>query len=165
MQIVKVDRPVAPSNSTNKFISAAIILVILLVVALYINNTYKAFQSASLPQKTVMISQSMLEQKYGLRVSLIAVTAAGGMVDMRLKFVDAEKARSLLKDKKNFPALLVGESKIRLNASEETQSQEIKFENDGNLFLLFPNTGNAIKTGTPVTLVFGDIALEPIEAR
>jgi len=84
---------------------------------------------------------------------------------VRLKFVDAEKAKSLLQDPKNFPTLWIAESSRTLNVPEDTKAQEIKFENDGNLFLMFPNASDVVKPGTPVTITFGNIQVEPILAR
>lgn len=143
---------------SNKFLFLIIVLIVLLGIGLYTSNTLKALRPAA-----ATISQSALEDKYGLRVSLVAVTAAGGMVDLRLNVVDAEKATALLQNKKNFPRLLVN-GRV-LDVAEETKSQELKLEDNGSLFLLFPNAGNAVKPGTSVTLLFGEIALEPIEAR
>jgi len=111
------------------------------------------------------LSLSVLEAQYGLRVNLIAVTAAGGLVDVRFKFVDGAKAKSLLQDPMNFPTLWIAESSRTLNVPEETKAQEIKFENDGNLFLMFPNASDVVKPGTPVTITFGNIQVEPILAR
>jgi hypothetical protein len=164
MQAVKTDRPVARSNSTKKFISVALILVILLVVALSVNKAYKALQPAALPQGTVTISQSLLEQKYGLRVNLVAVTGAGGFVDLRLKVVDGDKAKLLLADAKNFPSLFA-KSGVMLNAPEDTKSQKIEFLTGGNLFIMYPNSGNAVTQGSPVAIIFGDTALETINAK
>ena len=112
-----------------------------------------------------VISAQALEEHYGLRVNLVAVTAAGGMVDLRLKMLDGEKAKAFLQDKKNFPELYIADGDVTLKASEDTISQEIKFETDGNIFLLFPNGANMVKRGTSVTVMFGDTALEPIEAK
>jgi flagellar basal body-associated protein FliL len=165
MQAAKADRTAEPTKSTSKFIPIAIILVILIVAGIYITNGFKAFQPTSLPKGTVAISQGALEEEYGLRVNLVAVTAAGGMVDLRLKMLDGEKAKNLLQDKKNFPTLLVVDSNVTLKASDDTSSQEIKFENNGGLFLLFPNSGDAVKPGSKVMVVFGDIQLEPIAAK
>ena len=164
MQNMKAGRLAAQPVSV-RFLFLVIILIVLLGIGLYANNVFKAFQPSSLAQGATGISQSTLEKKYGLRVNLVAVTAAGGMVDVRLKIVDAEKARSLLRDKKKFPVLLVSGSEITLNVSEVTKSEEIKFENDGNLFLLFPNIGNAVKPGTSVIFIFGDTALEPLKVK
>jgi hypothetical protein len=40
-----------------------------------------------------------LEDKYGLRVNLTAVTSSGSFVSLRLKIADGEKAKLLLGDK------------------------------------------------------------------
>jgi len=133
----------------------------LMFAALYAYSALRTEQASSLEGKTV-ISQSLLEEKYGLRVNLMAVTAAGGMVDVRLKLIDGGKARLLLEDKANFPTLFVADGSFTLTATSEAKPEEIKFEDGGNLFLLFPNTVNSVKTGTYVTLVFGDTVLEPI---
>jgi len=165
MQAVKDERTKLPPNSTKTLISGVFILTVLIIFALYVNNAFEVFQAASLPQATVSISHGVLEEKYGLRVNLIAVTAAGGMVDLRLKMLDGEKAKTLLQEKKNFPTLFVEDRNLVLKASEDTSSQEIKFEKNGGLFLLFPNTSNAVKPGTKVTLIFGDLQVEPIIAK
>jgi hypothetical protein len=165
MRVLKADRPVVPPKSYNNFFSVSIILVALLVVAIYVNNAYKSLQRDALPQGTVLISQTVLEEKYGLRVNLVAVTAGGGLVDLRLKIIDGEKAKSLLQDSNNFPSLWIADGNINLAVSEETKSQEIKFENDGNLFVMFPNSHSVVKPGTPVSVRFGSTQVEPIPAK
>lgn len=148
----------------NKFAIIAIILIVLVLGGLFTYINLQMRTASSLPQ-TTQISLSTLEENYGLRVDLIGVTAAGGLVDLRFKVLDAEKAKKLLKDSKSLPQLVVADSGAILNTSEDSQSQEMKLENDGNLFLLFPNAGNALKPGSPVMVRFGDISLEPIIAK
>ena len=164
MQAIPSDRSAARPNSTKKFFIVALILIILLVVAVFVNKAYTAVRPASLPQGTITISQSTLEAKYGIRVSLVAVTGAGGFVDLRLKMVDGDKAKLLLADAKNFPSLL-SERGVALHAPDDTKSQTIEFISGGNLFIMYPNAGNAVTQGSPVTIVFGDTALEPINAK
>ena len=117
------------------------------------------------PSGMTSLSQSVLEEKYGLHVNLVAVTAAGGLVDLRLKIVDGEKAKSLLQDPSHFPALWIADGDVALVVPEETRSQAIKFENDGNLFVMFPNARGMVKPGTPVIIRFGDTQVEPIPAK
>ena len=164
MEAVKANRTPVQHNSTNIYISIGIILAILLVVAIYISNVSSAFQAASLPKGTAVISQGTLEEKYGLRVNLVALTAAGGMVDVRLKIVDGEKVKLLLADKSNFPTLFT-EQGVILTAPEETKPQVIEFVSGGSLFIMYPNSGNTVKQDTPVTILFGNVAVEPINAR
>jgi hypothetical protein len=97
-------------------------------------------------------------------VNLVAVTGAGGFVDLRLKIVDGEKAKLLLADKKNFPALF-SEHGVTLNAPEDTKSQKIEFISSGNLFIMYPNSGNSIQRAESVTILFGDTALEPLVVK
>lgn len=142
------------------------IFVFLIVLAgLFALNILILDQPAAASANVNIISQAVLEEKYGLRVNLLAVTAAGGMVDLRLKILDGEKVRLLLQDKKNFPALLAGDKKIPLSVDEDTKSQEIQFENNSGLYLMFPNSGNVVKPGSNVTVAFGDIQLEPVSAK
>jgi hypothetical protein len=146
-----------------KFFSV-IIMILLCAVGLVVYFNFFVTAAGAASAATV-ITKNMLEEKYGLRVNLLAVTAAGGMVDLRLKVIDGEKARLLLQDKKNFPALLAGERKNLLNVDEDTKSQEIKFDPNNGIFLMFPNSGNIVRPGSPVVVVFGDIQLEAVAAR
>jgi hypothetical protein len=164
MQAVKPNRKIVPRKSFNILLSIVIILTIIIVISLYISNLSKAFKVTSLPKGTAVISQTTLEDKYGLHVNLVALTAAGGFVDVRLKIVDGEKSKLLLADKESFPALYTGQGVI-LNAPEETKSQEIKFITGWNLFIIYPNSGNAVNHDTQVTILFGNTALEPINPR
>ncbi len=164
METAKTNHTLMQHTTTNRIITIAIIVSILFGISLYIRNASRAFQAASLPQGTFVISQNVLEEKYGLRVNLVAVTAAGGFVDVRLKIVDGEKLKLLLADKNNFPTLHT-EQGVTLIAPEETKSQNIQFISGGNLFIMYPNSGNAVVHDTPVTILLGNIAVEPINAR
>jgi hypothetical protein len=164
MQAITSDRSATRPNSTKNIITVVVMLVILLVVAVFANKAYQSLQPASLPQGTVTISERVLEAQYGLRVNLVAVTGAGGFIDIRLKMVDGEKAKLLLADAQNFPTPFA-KSGVTLNAPADTKSQTIEFISGGNLFIMYPNAGNAVTQGSPVTIVFGDTALEPINAK
>ena len=164
MQAVKANRTPVTQKSTSRYIAIVVLLSVMIIIAFYANNLSKVFQATSLPKGTVVISQGALEEKYGLRVNLIAVTAAGGFIDVRLKIVDGEKLKLLLTDKENFPRLYTEEGVI-LSAPEDIKSQEIKFITGSNLFIIYPNSGNTIKKDTPVTVLFGKIAVEPINTK
>ena len=149
--------------SSKKPLLIAIILVLLLALGLYGYNAYRAFQSPQ-PGEAVTITQSDLEANYGLRVQLVAVTAAGGLVDLRLQFVDAEKAKAFLDDPANYPALRVGNDLV-LRTSQEGAEQDIQYENGKTIFLLYPNAQNVVKPGDPVNIVLGDLQVEAIQAK
>ena len=140
-----------------KFTSGAAALVLLALGFIFAFFSVKPAPPA--------ISTNLLLEKYGLRVNLVAVTAAGGMVDLRLKIVDGEKAKLLLQDTKNFPVLAVPHANLILTASEDARTQAIQFKDGGNLFLLFPNRGGAVKPGDPVQVKFGEVVVEALPAQ
>ena len=149
---------------SKRTITIALVMILMVPVVMYAIRFYQASQASVLPPDTVTISQSVLEERYGVKVNLLAVTAAGGFVDLRLKILDGGKARALLEDPDGFPSLVVDNS-IQLSVSQDAKERGIDFENSHTLFVMFPNSGNFIRHGTPVTILFGDIALEPVEAQ
>ena len=144
-------------------------VLILAVVALVIGGfvVFRSGQTSRAPLETAkrtVISQDQLAAEYGLHVQLVAVTAAGGLVDVRLKIVDADKAKALLDDHANFPSLLVGDDVV-LQVSPDAAEQDIQFENDKSIFVIYPNSQGVVKAGEPVVLQFGDLQVEAIQAQ
>lgn len=161
MQDVKDHRRLV--NFSSKQIQSFILTLLIVVVLALMINIDKITGTSTTPDKTVAISEAELEETYGLRVNLVAVTAAGGFVDVRLMILDGEKAKSLLAEQGKFPALSIGD--VILEVSQDAKEPEIKYDANRTLFLMFPNAGNVAKKGTPVTIRFGDLALEPINAQ
>lgn len=157
-------RQANPGFQVNKSILIALILVIMTGSGLYAYKAFTTSRAKTVPPISRIISQQTLAGEYGVGVNLVAVTAAGGMVDLRLKIIDGQKAKLLLKDQANFPALRAGNDVV-LRASQEVANQEIKFDDGSNIFVLYPNAQNAVKPGDPVSIVFGDIQVEPIQSK
>jgi hypothetical protein len=108
------------------------------------------------------ISATEFEERYGLRITLIGVTAGGGLVDLRFKVVDAEKANLLLKDHKNMPALIPAGSKVRLGLPSRHSTDYVT----GKVYyMLYGNANGVVQPGKPVSVAFGDLVLEPINAQ
>jgi hypothetical protein len=148
----------------NKLLLLALILVVMIGAGLYTYQASRGYQARPDPLAGEVISQQTLNEKYGLGVNLIAVTGAGGMVDLRLRIINAEKAKALLGDSGNFPALRAGNGVV-LRASEDSFAQAIQFKNGGSIFILYANAQSSIKPGDPVTIVFGDLQVESIPAN
>ncbi len=138
---------------------AALLLVIVLISLL----GYRAWQRGSTPKAT-LITAGELQERYGVHLYLLGVTAAGGLVDLRLNVEDGQKAGLLLAEKSAFPVLVVADGTV-LQVPEESQSLEGVVEDGGHLFLMFPNAQNRVKPGTPVSIRFGDVVVGPIIAR
>ena len=100
-----------------------------------------------------------LQEKYGLRVILVANTAMDSIVDVRLMVVDAVKADKLLV---NQAAILVDSQVLILAPHIHRHTKLI----EGNPVLLFFSTGDdTVRSGSQVSLVFGKVRLEPVTVR
>ena len=80
-----------------------------------------------------------------------------GIVNVRLKVVDPEKADQLLESEAF--ALLVGDTLI---PASHINRHMLEY-NTINLF--FPNLQRIVKSGTPVSLVFTSLRVDPVLAR
>lgn len=129
----------------------------------------------SLPE--AVISAQTLEEEYGIRVTLVAVTAAGGMVDVRYRIIDPEKAAQLIDPEHGGimpmihvedvlctePGLRARYENIFLEPDPHMRTQQLI--PDRTYFTLIPNTRNVVTRGASVIVVFGDVALEPLAVR
>ena len=61
-------------------------------------------RGAAQARRTVPVNPA-IEAKWGVRVSRVAVTADGGIVDMRFVVLDPDKALAMMQDLKNLPIL------------------------------------------------------------
>jgi hypothetical protein len=139
-------------------------VAVLALIGFFAYRTWIDREPATPQASGERISASALEERYGVQVKLIGVTAGGGMIDLRLKIVNAAKARRLLQDPANLPALIVQDGGTTLKAPESV-SYDLNLESGGVFFVLFPNTRGVIRPGTPVTVGFGDVRLDPIIAQ
>jgi hypothetical protein len=114
-------------------------------------------------QKELSAEALGLEQKWGITVRNVRLTAAGRMVDFRYRVVDPDKAWTLLQkerkaymvDQKTGKQLAVPTTKLgplRQTAVKPTQNRDY--------IILFTNTGSIVKTGDKVTVVIGDFKAE-----
>ena len=138
---------------------ALISLALILLVGFFVYNTWvdnRVFYRSEKP----FITHEYFENKYGLQVKLIEVTADGGFVECYLKIIDSQKARLLLDNSKLMPGLWVEKTDTHLMTAEEIM-QDFKLEEGGVIVITLPNLNGVVRPGTPVNIVFGNIFVEP----
>jgi hypothetical protein len=150
-----------PKKAINRIVILLLIIAVLIAAILWQSGNLPVRSSAN--NETMPITSEALVSDYGFRVRLIGVTAAGGLVDVRFKILDKDKAAVLLKDPDYFPAL-VAENGTIIQVPVES-IQEMHLEDDGIVFMLFPNTGGVITPGSLVKIRFGNLELDPVLAQ
>lgn len=114
------------------------------------------------PADTIPTSPA-IEARWGIRISHVAVTADGGLVEVRFLVLDGDKAVAMMQGQTNLPVLQVEGSGAVVN-SAALMSGRHSIAPGRSSFLLYRNTGGAIRPGSLVTLVFGDLRLEHVVA-
>lgn len=145
------------------------LLVLLPVIAGFIAYRIWFVQSADITNGgadivTTTISQQMLEDRFGVTVKLIGVTAAGGMVDFRFKVLNKEKAEFLVGGAVDIKLLHVS-SGVELPASQEHAAHRDELIDGSIYYHFYPNVQNIVKPGDLIAVLFGSIRLEAIEAQ
>jgi hypothetical protein len=120
---------------------------------------------ASAPARPRSVSAAALERTHGIRITRVAVTGGGGLVDLRFTVVDPGKARPLLQDHAGPPRLVVEGGRAELQAPVHGAMRNVRLQKDAACFLLFPNARSTIKPGTRVAVAFGTVTVEPVVAE
>ena len=139
-----------------------IALILVGVAAFFLARGWPA--AHPVPTGNVMPSNPSIEQQWGVRVTQIGVTADGGMVDFRYIVLDPDKALAMQQDVNKLPVLVAEDSSTLLNSAAAMTAKH-NLNPGTTYFLLYRNTGGAIKPGTPVTVKFGDLTLEHVIAK
>lgn len=142
------------------------VLVLPLIVAATLSYT-SGRSNGRLANATAarVVSAADMEREYGVRVNLVAVTADGGLVDVRFTVVDKDKAGHILHDSASMPDLFVETTGAVLSTRNPMAHKELTLLDGATYFLLYPNSGGLIQRGTPVSIVIDGIRLAPIDAQ
>ena len=147
-------------TASRLFTPALMLATLLIGVGSYQLGRNAGGHSSEHPLPETVITSQTLEEEYGIRMMLVAVTAAGGLVDVRYKVIDPEKAARLATEDGIMPMVYVENGDVMLMPDAHMRTQ--KLIADRMYFTLIPNAQNAVKRGASVIVVSGDIALEPV---
>jgi len=172
-------------------IGALLLIALITGYTVQAGATWPSTGSGVAAPQVVTLSAQELEDQYGLRVNLLAATAMNSVVDLRLKILDVNKARPLLEDPARMPALLIGDQAIpktviptfdeicgpdgtlvfnrqnprALIMPAHMGHMDKKIKQGGMYIMFYPNPQNLVKSGTPISLFFGDIRLGPFSVQ
>jgi hypothetical protein len=114
------------------------------------------------PEVSSPVSED-LEQKWGIKITNLQLSANGFVVDFRYKVLDPEKAATLGK-RENKPVLIdqATGAKFRVPTTPKVGSlrQTAVHPTAGKIYFMLFATGKLIKPGNKVTVVIGDFRAE-----
>jgi len=157
--IPPVARPTALSI-LRLFIPTILLLVVIGLVAFQQLDLSPAAKEVD---TTIPLSPE-IEEKFGIRFTYLAVTANGGMVDLRYRVVDSEKAKNFGHDSETAP-MLVAEKSGKTLETTIMGFHNHRVEPNHVYYVLYRNTGNAVRPGEKVTIAIGSLTLPHVLAR
>jgi len=108
-------------------------------------------------RNTPALTSGQLVDQYGVRVSLVANSMLGSIVDVRLQIIDPDKAHLLLQ---NQAGLLVDQHDLIV--APHMHSHAVNRLKAGTQYIVFFPAGRTIHPGSAVNLVFGSVSVEPV---
>jgi hypothetical protein len=122
-----------------------------------------AFRPAIQWEAGTMPVSPEIEEKFGVRFSLLAVTADGGMIELRYRVIDEGKAANFGHYTETAP-LLIAEDTGEMVDVTIMGLHNHRVEPGRQYYVLYRNTSGAIESGRPVTIALGDLKLEHVVA-
>jgi hypothetical protein len=153
-------------SQTNLLSAIGVLMLVLVSIGTYRwdTSTTMAYGMHVVSLDQVMdhpeVSFSNLEEQYGVQVALVATSMMDSIVDVRLKIIDPDKAQELIK---NQAALLVDQHTLVL--APHMHSHTGTRLKAGKVFIIFFPTQQVIRSGSLVSLVFGNYRTEPVLVR
>jgi hypothetical protein len=110
------------------------------------------------------VSGGDLVARTGVKITQVAVTGGGGLVDLRYQVVDPDKAAAI-HDKRKPPALVDEKSGVVVNQLFMDHSHSGAFTAGVTYYLVFNNPANWVGHGSRVTVLLGDAQVEHVVVR
>ena len=140
-------------------------LVLLIALVLFLATLVLVFilQSKTAPLSTESI-EAAIEDKHGIHITMVAVTAAGGVVDFRFRVTDPEKAEKYMHGPySELPILIAETNGTRIDP--RTHIHKVNYEFGRTYYMIYRNPGGVIEPGSEVTVVLGDLRLNDVPVR
>jgi hypothetical protein len=109
-----------------------------------------------------VVSRSALVDRSGVKITQLAVTGAGGLVDLRYQVFDPDKANAL-HDKATPPALVDEQTGLVVHELFMGHSHHGSYKTGVTYYLVFENPGNWVHRGSEVTVLLGNAQVEHVK--
>jgi hypothetical protein len=110
------------------------------------------------------VSKAGLVDRSGVKITQLAVTGDGGLVDLRYQVIDPDKAATL-HDVKSPPAVVDEQTGVVVHDLFMGHSHSAPYTFGETYYLVFDNPGNLVRRGAYVTVLLGDAEVDHVLVR
>jgi hypothetical protein len=108
-----------------------------------------------------VVSADGLAERSGAKITLVSVTGDGGLVDLRFKILDPQRANAM-HDQGRPPAVVDEQSGLVVHELLMNHSHTGQYQTGVTYYLIFTNPGNWIHRGSRVTVLLGNAQVEHV---
>jgi hypothetical protein len=129
-------------------------------------TTVRGTVASAVPSERIppLVTRAGLETRSGVKLTGVAVTGGGGLVDLRYQVVDPAAAAAL-HDPGSPPELVDERTGLVVDNLFMGHSHRGPLHAGERYFLLFENPGNLVHRGTRVTVVLGGARVQHVPVR
>lgn len=113
---------------------------------------------------TTVVTADELESVYGAHIDMVALLAEGGLLELRFRVIDKDKAQVLFGNVEDMPKLAIQDSDVVLE-SGKGMGHKFSLVDGGAYFLLYGNPGNVVHKGTVVSFVLNGYRIPDITVQ
>ena len=110
-------------------------------------------------QEQAKISQAAFEEKTGVSITRVALTAQGGMIDLRYLVIDPDKA-VIIHEGENRPAIMDEATGKIFDTPWMNHSHSGEYQAGVTYYAVLMNSGGVLSKGSKVTIILGGMRLE-----
>ena len=154
-----------PAQARQRRWRAWAVIVLALVATAFLVGRAVLTHASDIRSGTTAVTAEEFAAQTGIKMNLLGVTAEGGMIEFRYQVVDPDKASLLVHQDDLRPALVVEDTGATLVMLSRPHNHKAELKLGGTYFFLMANTNNAVRDGSKVTIVVGDVRLEHVVAR
>jgi hypothetical protein len=145
-------------------LTGIVLTVVIAAVVLWVSHVDNSGATESkvpVSWKRTVVTADGLVQQSGVKITQVAVTGDGGLVDLRFKVVDPERANSI-HDESTPPAVVDEHTGLVVHELFMDHSHSGPYKTGVTYYLVFNNPGNWVHRGSRVTVLLGDAAVEHV---
>jgi hypothetical protein len=168
---VAVDTPPAPTRGgRRRRITrltgglAGVAAVLLALWAWHVSTGDTEAEASRVPASWArpVVDADGLVQASGVQITRVAVTGGGGLVDLRFKVVDPDRANSL-HDARTPPAVVDEQTGLVVHDLLMNHAHSGPYKAGITYYLVFNNPGNWVHRGGKVTVLLGNAQVEHVK--
>jgi hypothetical protein len=168
---VAVDTPPAPTRGgRRRRITrltgglAGVAAVLLALWAWHVSTGGTEAEASRVPASWArpVVDADGLGQASGVQITRVAVTGGGGLVDLRFKVVDPDRANSL-HDARTPPAVVDEQTGLVVHDLLMNHAHSGPYKAGITYYLVFNNPGNWVHRGGKVTVLLGNAQVEHVK--